>query len=165
MQNNYEDLEKAKRLLDEGVISQEEYEREKARLLSQSTNTGPSQNNDGKPWGMEENTFCMLMHLSQFLGWLLPVLGFVVPIVMWLTQKDSSVKIDDHGKNIANYFISYLIWIVISIALSVVFIGIFMLLAIMVLSVVFTIMATVKANNGECWAYPLSIKFLKTSNA
>lgn len=44
--------------------------------------------NKYKPWGMEENTFLMMMHLSQFAAFLVPGAGIVLPIVMWAANKD-----------------------------------------------------------------------------
>lgn len=35
------------------------------------------------------------------------------------------------------------------------------LLALVIMSIVFPIIGAVKANNGELWEYPLTIKFLK----
>ena len=96
-----------------------------------------------KPWGMELNTFCMLMHLSQLLG------GIVLLLVMWLTNKEHSEVIDQHGKTIANAFISYFIWSFISC-------GIFILPLL-----IFTIIGAVEANKGNLYKYPLSIKFIK----
>ena len=41
-----------------------------------------TEENSNKPWGMELNAFCMLMHLSQLAGFLIPLAGFVLPVVM-----------------------------------------------------------------------------------
>ena len=46
-------------------------------------------------WGMKENTFTMLMHLSQLLNFAWGI-GVILPIVMWATNKDDSEVIDRH---------------------------------------------------------------------
>ncbi len=108
---------------------------------------------------MEQNTFCMLMHLSQFAGFILPVVGYVLPIVMWATEKNKSATIDAHGKNLLNFLISYTIYLIASLVLSFILIGIPVLIALMIVSIVFPIIAGIKANNGAFWKYPLCIPF------
>lgn len=121
-------------------------------------NTG----NDGfKPWGMELNQFCMLMHLSQFAGYIIPLAGLILPIVMWASNKDQSELVDVHGKNILNWIISTIIYIIIGIVLSIVIIGIPILVAVGICSIIFTIIGGLKANEGRIYEYPLAIKFLK----
>ena len=112
-------------------------------------------------WGMPENTFCMLMHLSQFASCVLPGAGIVLPIVMWATNKDQSPVIDQHGKNLLNFIISMFIYIFASIILIFVIVGIITTIALVIVGFVFPIIAAVKANNGEYWPYPLCIRFFK----
>ena len=104
---------------------------------------------DFKPWGMEEKTFCMLMHLSQFLTYIIPLAGLVMPVIMWTSNKSESKFVDEHGKAIVNAMISYFIWTILSC-------GIFVLLW-----WIFTVIAALKANNGELYKYPLAISFIK----
>ncbi|MFT4535189.1 MAG: putative Tic20 family protein [Saprospiraceae bacterium] len=117
-------------------------------------------NSDFKPWGMELNQFCMLMHLSQMAGFVVPVAGMVLPILMWAMNKDQSDIVDQHGKNILNWMISSLIYYVISTFLIFVLIGIPLLLVIAICSIIFSIIGALKANDGIFYKYPLSIKFL-----
>lgn len=112
-----------------------------------------------KPWGMEEKTFLMLMHLSQLAGFIVPGAGLVLPIVMWATNKDQSPAIDQHGKSILNWMISAFIYAIVCFVLMFIFIGFFMLFALMIIGLVFAIIGAVKANEGKLWIYPLSIKF------
>jgi hypothetical protein len=114
-----------------------------------------------KPWGMEANQFCMLMHLSQFAGLVVPMGGLILPIVMWTTNKDKSDIVNQHGKNILNWIISSFIYLFVSIILTFLLIGIPILIATVICSLIFTIVGAVKANNGEVYKYPLSIPFLK----
>ena len=112
-------------------------------------------------WGMSENTFCMLMHLSLFAGAVVPGAGLVLPIVMWATNKDESPIIDQHGKNILNFIISMVIYAAASLVLMIIVVGFFTLIAVGVLAIVFPIIAAVKANDGIYWPYPLCIRFFK----
>ena len=62
---------------------------------------------------------------------------------------------------IVNFMISMLIYIVVSIPLMFILIGFLTFFAAIVMHIVFPIIGGIKANNGELWEYPLTIKFLK----
>ena len=115
--------------------------------------------NEKEYWGMQENAFCLLMHLSQLLGFIVPLAGLIMPIVMWATQKDRSAVIDLQGRIILNWMLSVLIYLLISIPLSFLGIGVLLIAVVGILSLVFVILGAVKANRGETWIYPVSIDF------
>jgi uncharacterized Tic20 family protein len=98
------------------------------------------------------------MHLSQFAGVIVPCAGFIVPIIMWIANKDINVNVDLHGKNILNFMISYVIYAAVA---AITIIGIPIAIIIGLLYVILVIIATVKAYNGEYWKYPLTIQFIK----
>ncbi|MEZ5306606.1 MAG: DUF4870 domain-containing protein [Pyrinomonadaceae bacterium] len=108
-----------------------------------------------------ERQMGLFLHLSQLANLLIPIAGIIVPIVIWQTQKDKMPGIDAHGKMVTNWIISSVIYGLISFVLAFVFIGLLGFLALMVLGIVFPIMGAIKANNGEFFEYPLTIKFLK----
>lgn len=114
-----------------------------------------------RPWNIELSTFCMLMHLSQFAGFIIPLGGYVLPIIMWAVHKDKSVVIDQHGKNILNWMITFFIYICISCVLILLVVGIFSLVILSVLTIIFTIIGAIKAANKEFYRYPLTINFIK----
>lgn len=114
-----------------------------------------------KYWGMELDTYCMVLHLSQFLNFLFPCLGYVMPIVLWVCNKDNNLKIDAHGKIVLNWLISEFIYIVASVILCLIVIGVLGVIAVLVMGFVFPIIGAVKASNGILWKYPLSIPFFK----
>lgn len=109
----------------------------------------------------EEKQMGMFLHLSQLLNILIPFGGVIAPIVLWQIKKDEMPALDAHGKMIVNWMISGLIYGVISFVLTFIVIGILGFLALAVMGVVFPIIGGIKANNGELWEYPLTIKFLK----
>ena len=116
---------------------------------------------DFRPWDMELSSYCMLMHLSQFAGIIVPFGGIALPIIMWATNKDKSPLIDQHGKNILNWMISFYIYISISASLILLFVGIFTSIALCLVAVIFAIIGAIKANNKEIFNYPLTITFIK----
>ncbi|MCL2624175.1 MAG: DUF4870 domain-containing protein [Planctomycetaceae bacterium] len=116
---------------------------------------------DKKFWGMNLNTYCMLMHLSLFAGAAVPGAGFILPIVMWAVNKDESPVIDQHGKNIFNFMINMFIYAMVSLILIFAIVGIFTFIATVIAVIVCPIVAAVKANDGKYWPYPLCIWFFK----
>lgn len=157
--DKYENLRVLEELREKGSITEEEYQQEKERILNSPYQGNNNYNRNPNPLGMEINTYLMLMHLSQFAGFLFPGLGFAAPIVLWLINSDKDKEIDRHGKNIANFMISMLIYVIASAILIFVIIGIPLLIALGIMQIVFVIIAAVKANSGEYWKYPLSIPF------
>jgi Uncharacterized protein conserved in bacteria len=153
----YEDLKILDELREKGSITEEEYQREKAKILNDE---GYSLGNASKRplFGLTENTYLMLLHLSQFAGLIIPLAGFVVPIIMWITNKENNANVDLHGKNVMNFMISFAIYTAV---LCITIIGIPVAVIVGILYIVFVIMATLKANNGEYWKYPLTIQFIK----
>lgn len=112
-------------------------------------------------WGMPLNTYCMLLHLSQLASFVAPLLGLVLPVVMWVTNKDKSEVIDQHGKAIVNWLISLIIYSIICTILVFVAVGLVGFVVLAAFNIIFAIIAAIKANNGEVWTYPLSFTFIK----
>lgn len=147
---NYEELEKLNDLRQRNIITEEEYEREKSKIL----NGEPEKKSMS---ATEINQYTMFIHLSQFLGFF--GVGFVVPVILWLIKKDESPIIDNHGKVVLNWMISLLIYAVAAGILCFILVGIPALIALGVCNIIFIIIGSVKAYSGELWKYPLSIEF------
>ena len=109
----------------------------------------------------EQRQMGMYLHLSQLANMLLFPVGIIVPIVLWQTQKEKIPALDAHGKMVVNWMISMTIYMFASIVLMFVIVGFFTLLAVALMGIIFPIVGGIKANNGELWQYPLTIKFLK----
>ena len=109
----------------------------------------------------EERQMGMIMHLSQLVNVLFFPIGIVAPIVLWQTQKEKMPALDAHGKMVTNFMISMTIYMVVSIILMFVLIGFLTILAAAIMGIVFPIIGGIKANKGELWSYPMTIKFLK----
>ena len=117
---------------------------------------------DFRPWNMEMKTYLMLMHLSPLAGGIVPFAGIVMPILMYVTNKDKSKEVAENGKEVLNWMISAFIYIFTSLILTIVFPPfIFMVFIIFLLDLIFIIIGAVKAYNGELYKYPLSIRLIK----
>jgi uncharacterized Tic20 family protein len=112
---------------------------------------------------LEQQTrqWALFLHLSQLAGYIIPMAGLIVPIVIWQVKKTEMPGLDAHGKVVTNWIISALIYAAVSIILMFVLIGVPLLIAVAILGVIFPIIGGIKASNGEVWPYPLTIKFLK----
>ncbi len=110
----------------------------------------------------EDNQMLVMTHLSQLLDLVTGIGGFIVPLVLWLTQKDKVAGMDMHGKMILNFQISIFIYSIISIPLIILFgLGIVLLILIGLLALILPILNAIKVSNGEMPYYPLTIEFLK----
>ena len=107
------------------------------------------------------NQWAMFIHLSQLAGFVVPLAGMVVPIVLWQIKKNELPGIDAHGCHAANWIITELILAVIFGILCIVFIGIPLIIILGLVGIVFPIIAGIKASSGELWRYPMSFTFFR----
>lgn len=153
-----DELEKLNQLRDQGRITEEDYQQAKQKILG------------AKPpsdliLGMGESTYCLVLHLTQFAGYLLPGAGMVVPVVLWLVGKDKSEEIDYHGRVILNWILSFLIYLFVGFLLCLVLVGFLLVGALILLGIIFPIVGAVRAADGRRWRYPMSIPFFSLPEA
>ena len=109
----------------------------------------------------QDNQLIVLTHLSQLLTFITGFGGLLVPLVIWITQKDTVYKMDEQGKHILNFQISMIIYSLICIPLILALgLGIAGLIALCVLSFIYPIINAIKASHGETPKYPLSLNFI-----
>jgi uncharacterized Tic20 family protein len=114
------------------------------------------------PSEAQARTWSMLAHLSAFLGYVIPVAGWIIgPLLVWQIKKHDMPAIIPHAKEVINFQISCLIYFAVAALFIVIFIGFPLMIAIGVFNLVCVIIAALKANDGILWKYPLSIRFLK----
>ncbi|MDH7600195.1 MAG: DUF4870 domain-containing protein [Sedimentisphaerales bacterium] len=94
-----------------------------------------------------------------------PFGGLLVPIIIWRLKKDKIPGIDIHGRIVANWVLSTLIYSIVSILLCFVLVGFVLIAALAIMDLIFPIIGGIKANNGQVWRYPLSIRFFKYRTA
>lgn len=110
----------------------------------------------------EDKQLLIITHLSQLLDLITGIGGFIVPLIIWITQKEKVFGMDTHGKMILNFQISMFIYSIIAIPLILLFgLGFILLIAIGLLVLILPIVNAIKVNNNEIPSYPLSIHFLK----
>lgn len=114
-------------------------------------------NKDARLWGM----ICHLAGLGGLIP-IVPVIGSVIgPLVVWQLKKDEFGFVDDQGKEALNFQISILIYAVVSGLLCFACVGFVLLPVVYIFDLIFLLIASVKANDGERYRYPLTIRFIK----
>ena len=110
---------------------------------------------DARMWAM----FC---HLAGLAGYVMPIVGSIIgPLIFWQIKKDEYPFVDEQGKEAVNFQISMVLYAIVSLLLFVICVGPFLLAAVGVVDIVLLIIAAVKANNGQSYRYPLTIRFIK----
>lgn len=107
----------------------------------------------------EDRTIALITHLSGI------VAGFVVPLIMWLINKDKPEKswLTDQSKESLNFQITIVIAVVIAIILMTVTLGLLFFLPALVgiANIVFCILGGLAANKGESYRYPFALRLIK----
>ncbi len=173
-----DELEKLEDMRRRGTISEADYHRAKEVLFEKEkasaappppapagapaapapeTVQGTAASSSGS--GTDEKQYCLFLHLSQFCGYVVPLAGLIVPIILWQTKKNESAYIDRNGRIVANWMISEIIYFLVCVPLCFVIIGFFLAGILGLLSIIFPIIGAIKANEGKLWPYPLSIQF------
>jgi uncharacterized Tic20 family protein len=133
----------------------------------------------------EEYTWGTFVHLGGIIGMVvLPTVGNIIGVlVLWLIKRRESAFVDDQGKEAINFQITLSIATVTVNVIDGIYRGFWsltgtsfwrysrgdffswgftdLLWIIWVINIVFSIIAAVKANNGESYKYPLSLRLVK----
>ena len=113
-------------------------------------------NKQSNMWGM----LCHLTSLSVYIG--IPFGNIIGPLVVWLIKKDEFPFVNEQGQESLNFQISMTIYGFVSVILCLVVIGFVLIGIILVANIILVVIASVKANKGEAYRYPFTIRFIKT---
>jgi len=108
----------------------------------------------------QERLWAMLAHLLSFVAAYI-ALGFLAPLVVLLVFGPRSAYVRAHAVESLNFNLSWLIYAIVGVVLLVIGIGLLILIALGIAYVVLVIIASVRANNGEFFRYPLTIRFIR----
>ena len=109
----------------------------------------------------EDRNLLIVAHLSQYLDYITGFGGLIVPLVIWLSTKNSVIGMNEHGKAIINLQLSLILYVIIGIpAILLLGAGILLLIFTGILSFVMPIVNAVKAANGESPSYFGTIRFI-----
>jgi len=142
-------------MAEENETQQGGEEQPQAEQQSQEQVETPQISKDARMWAM----FCHLAGLGIFI---IPLVGNIVaPLVIWQLKKDDDPFINDQGKEAVNFQISITVYSIISMLLFVACVGPFLLGAVIIVDLILLLIAAVKANNGQAYNYPFTIRLIK----
>jgi uncharacterized protein len=104
----------------------------------------------------DDKTMGMIAHLSG-------IFGFIIPLVLWLINKDKSDKAFtiEEAKESLNFQITIAIGYFICIILSFVVIGVFLIPVLLLGNLIFCIIGGLKAKDGISYRYPFALRLIK----
>jgi hypothetical protein len=102
----------------------------------------------------------MLAHLSALVAGMFgfPFLG---PLIVMLTKGKESAWVDQHAKEALNFQITVTVALWISAASFLCLVGFVLVPLVALAALVLTILAGIKANNGEMYRYPATVRLVK----
>ena len=102
----------------------------------------------------ETNQWAMFIHFSLLAGWIVPIAGLIVPILLWQIKKNELPGIVPHAHVVLNWIVTSLVYALICFILTFVLIGILGFLVLAIVTVIFAVVGGLKANDGKVWEYP-----------
>ena len=110
----------------------------------------------------EERTMGMLAHAIPLVAMVVSAgtLGFVASLVLYFIYKDRGPFVRENAVNSLNLQITTGIVLLISIPLMLVLVGFLTFLAALVVAFVLHLIGAIKANRGEWWRPPLTLRLV-----
>jgi uncharacterized Tic20 family protein len=102
----------------------------------------------------------MLAHLLSFVAAYI-ALGFLAPLIVLLVFGQRSAYVRAHAVESLNFNLTWLLYAIVAVVLAFLLIGIVILIALGLAYLVLVVIASVRANNGEFFRYPLTIRFVR----
>jgi uncharacterized Tic20 family protein len=109
---------------------------------------------DDRMWGM-------LCHFGAYGGHLIPFGNIIIPLIIWIVKRETSSFVDYHGKESLNFQITIFIYFTIAFVLAFLLVGFLLMIPLWIFSLVMVLIAGMKANEGQLYHYPITIRFIK----
>lgn len=111
-------------------------------------------------WERNHATWTHLTVALSMTSWLWPV-GLALSLVLWLTKRDQSWYMDDHGKEVVNFQITWLPLMFIAFLLVLTQVLAPAGFIIWFIGVVSAIRGAVAAHHGRLFRYPACLRFIR----
>ncbi|HEY8972188.1 MAG TPA: DUF4870 domain-containing protein [Puia sp.] len=105
----------------------------------------------------EERLLALLSHILA----IVPGIGILGPLVIYLVKKDESSFVRDNALESLNFQLTIILLYILAGILVLVFIGIFLFWVIGIMNAVLVIVATVRASEGQVYRYPVNLRLIK----
>ncbi len=103
-----------------------------------------------------DRNYSIAIHLAPLAGFAFFPFIFI-PIVLWAVRKDQSAFNDDHGREMTNALLSFLLYHLVAI---ITVIGIVALPVLYVIAIINMIRGAMAAGRGEYFRYPMTVRFI-----
>lgn len=105
--------------------------------------------------GGNDKIWAILSHVSALVG-----VGLLLPLVVYLAMRSESDYVASNAREALNFHLSLLLYGLCCIPLAFIVIGIPLLVFLALVSLVLAVVAAIKASDGACYRYPLTIRFV-----
>jgi uncharacterized Tic20 family protein len=109
----------------------------------------------------EERQWAMFAHIGTFSSMFVPLGNIIAPIVIWQMKKNDSEFVVEQAKESLNFQITLFIYALISFLLVFIIIGFFLIFALVIFGLIMVIIGGIKANEGEDFRYPMTLRLVK----
>ena len=111
----------------------------------------------------DEKTWALVAHFGGAAGMFVGggILGWVAPLIAMMSKGKESPTVRQHAINALNFQLTWSIVGLIGLLLICVAVGVLGVLAACAMGIIFGIIAGLKANEGQLYNYPASIKMVK----
>jgi uncharacterized Tic20 family protein len=113
-----------------------------------------------------DRNFAIALHLAPFGMFIAPAafLALLAPLVLWLIRKDRSTFVDDHGKEMLNFMISYVVTCAVLLLSCLLIIGIPVAVigipTLTICGIINMIRGAIAAGHDEYFRYPMTFRIL-----
>jgi uncharacterized Tic20 family protein len=112
---------------------------------------------DGLP--SQDRNYAVWTHLSPLIAFfVIGPFALIAPLVLWLTRREHSSFLDDHGREVVNFSITGAIVTLLAVIPIIGWIGAPIWFIVAFINVV---RGSIAAGEGECFRYPMTIRFLQ----
>lgn len=162
-----EKLEKLNKLRQDGALTEDEYLREKHKLMEEEACPDKE-----TIMGVSPREYAAIINFILFI----PSIGWIASIILWLVGRDKSPMVNEQGKYLVNWMLTWMIiGIIVVVSLSVfsalahpekvkillLVLCLLVLAGMVICAIVFPVLAGIKCMKGATWRYPLAITFIK----
>ena len=108
----------------------------------------------------EDKQLIVITHLSQLITLVTGFGSLILPLILWVTQKDKIYQMDAHGKSIINFQLSLIVYCLLCIPLILIFgLGLLGFIILGIISIVFPIINAIKTVKLQFLKYISTFKF------
>jgi uncharacterized Tic20 family protein len=110
-----------------------------------------------------DRSWAIGLHASPLIGLIVPFGNLLAPFIIWLIKKPESPYLDEAGKEVVNFQLTFTIYALICTAIAFITCGIgtILFLPLILVWLIFVIIAVIKTSNGEHYRYPATWRLIK----